>query len=286
MLDKILVPLDGSANSSSILTQVRRLLLASDAEVVLFHVVEAEPGGSPHARTREIALAREGLLPLRDALRADGARAELEVRHGVPAVSILDYAHEIAPSLVAMSTHGRTGWSRMVRGSVAERVLRYSHHPLLLVRPEGAAADRPFDRILVPMDGSEFSARILPAVEDLSRLYGSEVVLEHAVESAPRLPAGPVVSERTLAPWRDRIEKAGIRCRVRIDHRAPPWGIVDAAEAEGAGLIALTTHGRSGPSRWVFGSVAESVIRRSTTPLLVGRTACFESPEVPARATA
>ncbi len=284
MSAKVLVPLDGSTASESILVQVRRLVRGTDAEVVLLHVVEENPGEDGRAYLRATMRARERLRRLAVSLREDGIRAEGEVRSGDPAGGILRFAAEIEPALVAMSTHGRTGLARLIRGSVAERVLRHSTHPLLLARPTGLESEPvlpgPFRRILVPLDGSERSAQILPRVQELARACGSEVVLQHAsldapwaTGDAPPAPADLSVDEALLRPWRERLERAGIRCRVRIDRRLPPQAILDAAAEEGADLIALATHGRSGASRWFFGSVAEGVLGASTTPTFVLRTA-------------
>ncbi len=289
MFDRILVPLDGSMRSASILPQVRRLLTTVDAEVHLLHVAERGPDPDPVRRGEEfvhsIARARDYLQRVRDGLRADGVRAEADVRAGDPAEKILEFSETSRIALIAMSTHGRTGWSRLTRGSVAERVLRHAPCPVLLLRPEGldaspAAEPLRFRRILVALDGGEASSRILPLVETIARSHGSEVVLEYAALPIPWLvdevtTAAPEVPVPSLALDRDRVrlEMAGVPCRQRLDSLSPARAILEAAEEEQADLIALTTHGRTGPSRWAFGSVAEAVLRHATTPILILRTA-------------
>ena len=290
MFHKILVPLDGSLRSSSILTQVRRLLKSFDAEVLLFHVVEPDRIAEkrPVQRGEEfvgaLARARRYLERLRDELRTDGIRAEAEVGAGDPTERILEQAERFQPALIAMSTHGRTGWARLTRGSVAERVLRHSDRPILLVRPEWSDGSSPsesisFDRILVALDGSEESSRILPLVEAIACANASEVVIEHAAMPIPWLayevasaPAEMQVPRFALDRDQDRLSRAGIPCRVRLDSLTAAQAILEAAEEERADLIALTTHGRTGPSRWAYGSVAEAVLRHANAPVLILRT--------------
>ena len=288
MLKKILVPLDGSALSDRILGQVHRLLVREDARIRLLGVLPPrQPGSAAPAAERHLEEHCETLCE-------EGARASFATTlSGDPATGILDYAAKYRPSLIAMSTHGRTGLRRWRRGSVAERVLRASPFPLLLWNPYLKPSERPrsvrFGRILVPLDGSEQSARILPLVKALARLYGSKVTLFHATELYPvasdypmvQLPPTPREVARALAPFRRRL--AGISVSVRSSLGTPAATILDAAEGEKAELIAMATHGRSGLSRWAYGSVAEQVLRHTSRPLLLLRTAGPHGRRKPAR---
>src|SRR5262245_36853642 len=133
MTDKILVPVDGSELSDRILVHVSRLLMRTDAEVTILRAVPLAAG--LEQQTREDAPARRQVDELAAQLRANGANARGLVVRGDPAELILATASELRPSLIAMSTHGRSGVSRFVRGSVAERVLRHSSVPVLLANP-------------------------------------------------------------------------------------------------------------------------------------------------------
>lgn len=284
MQRRILVPTDCSPLSDRILTQVRRLLVRQDSEVVLLHVVEPK-ADVPAAEL--VQNAKDHLLGVRDDLVAAGATATVEIVPAGPdgaAGTIVDEAARRGASLVAMSTHGRSGVARWVRGSVAERVVRASTTPVLLANPR-ALTDEPtelrFERILVPLDGSELSLGVLPHVEQLARLYGSEVVLLQVEWAAGggtlyhpaevTMIRRPAEIEALLEPHRDRLEKAGIKARCLAAYGPEAVEIVEAAEREQASLVAMSTHGRSGFGRWVFGSVAEQVIRHCTRPLLVRR---------------
>ncbi|MGH7385152.1 MAG: universal stress protein [Candidatus Rokuibacteriota bacterium] len=142
-VDRILVPLDGSRLAEGILPFILQIASPLDLEVVLIHVVH--PLGPPavederhftvdsvEGRMKE---AREYLAPVAADLRGRGVRVTTEARHGEPvAVEIVAAARETAASLIAMTTHGRSGLGRLLFGSVAEAVLRQAEIPVLMMR--------------------------------------------------------------------------------------------------------------------------------------------------------
>lgn len=284
LLDRIVVPLDGSELSERIGIHVRRLLKRSDGEVVLVRVLPPETIRGDKGTGAALDAARADLDRIVAALESEGAKARGEVLVGDPADRIVTFAREERASLVAMSTHGRTGLARWIRGSTAERVLRTSPIPVLLSNPFGLADQEElrFRRILVPLDGSDMAAEILPLVAELGRLYESEIILQMVVPLPvtgeplmyPLLMSTEEV-EKTLECYRDRLP--GLRVVSAAEFGAPAISIVERAEHEKADLIALTTHGRTGTARWASGSVAEQVLRHAPSPLLVKRT--VPSPE-------
>ena len=233
---------------------------------------------------RLIEQAQQDLGELRDRLFEQGADVGCSVlMSGDPASKILSFARRYRPSLIAMSTHGRTGLKRWTRGSVAERVLRSSPFPLLLWNPFqpsgiGRGGGARFQKILVPFDGSETSAEILPLVREFALLNDARVVLFHAQTLYPTagdyagiiLPPSPKEMVKMFKPFLRRLR--GVRTSVRIVIGIPAEAVLEAARKEEADLIAMTTHGRSGLSRWAFGSVAEQILRHCPLPLLVQRT--------------
>ena len=141
MFGKILVPLDGSPLAEAILPQVTELARVHGAELILLRVALAHgfPGADP--TEAQLEAVREGekyLEGVEKELASRGLRASRVVRYGHAAEEILDHAAFGGIDLIAMSTHGRTGVGRWVLGSVAEKVLRASSTPLLLLRAPGA----------------------------------------------------------------------------------------------------------------------------------------------------
>lgn len=295
LFQKILVPLDGSPLADRVLSQVRRCLRTTDGEVWLLRVMpEYLVEGSSWVPERVTEDIHRHLDRVRDELTEQGVHAFSKIRTGDPAAVILDEAERVGATAIAMSTHGRSGLGRWLMGSVAERVLRNARTPVLLANravleldgAERVPAGR-IERILVPLDGSEKSARIVPLVEEIGRLYESGVVLLHVQAVLPAapdpyfvaMPPIPTVAEgeAVLAPHRERLEASGLPVRTLVVTDRPAARILQAASDEKADLIAMTTHGYSGLARWAYGSVAEKVLRHSPCPLLVLRTSDAET---------
>lgn len=167
---KLLVPVDGSDFSRAVFGRLRGLFEPADTEVVLVHVA-AEPEGvyERAARPAIPSEAGEGLLKLghpepkvhadeawswtltelaetfepdRRELSLLGFATDLVFRHGDPAQEIADLAEELEVDAIVMATHGRSGLSRAVLGSVAERVLRQAVVPVVTVRPAPVASEK------------------------------------------------------------------------------------------------------------------------------------------------
>jgi nucleotide-binding universal stress UspA family protein len=150
MYNEILVPLDGSELSRTALPHARELAKAFGAHITLLAVIEppvagyywaTDPYSAAAARSavewqesREIEMAERFLQETCDNLKADGVDATYRILEDDPGSAICDCAQSISADLIVMSTHGRSGISRWVYGSVAEKVLRGSSAPVLLVR--------------------------------------------------------------------------------------------------------------------------------------------------------
>jgi nucleotide-binding universal stress UspA family protein len=140
--ERILVPLDGSACAETVIPKVEDLAVGKKMGICLLRVVFAPvfPGVDPtEAQVKVVREAEEYLKGLEDHLRAKGLDVDTHVRYGNDADEILDHAAQEDIDLIAMSTHGRNGIKRFLRGSVAETVLRHSQKPVFLVRCAGSA---------------------------------------------------------------------------------------------------------------------------------------------------
>lgn len=280
MFRKVLVPLDGSKLSESALDPLKRLLgEVEGAQATLLFVNDPDLVAPPSEESVADALTRVSAR-----VREWGLGCEVLRESGDPAGLILDAVERLQPDLITMATHGRSGLQRLVRGSVAERVLRHVHVPLLMVNPEAEerSEDTAFRRILVPLDGSPLADGILPYVIALARSVGSEVSLLR-VESLEPYISDPLIGVpfceptlwnpqavmETLAPQLDRMVEARVDAKIvaRIGDAA---GEI-ATLANDYDLVALSSHGRSGVSRWWFGSVAEQVLRVVNRPVLLVR---------------
>jgi nucleotide-binding universal stress UspA family protein len=271
---KILVPLDGSPQAEAGLEAARPLVGTFDAELLILKVIEhPEDGGTPAYHTSAVK-----------SLRAEGVKASLLTREGKAAEEILACAAERAADLIAMSTHGRTGMSRLLIGSVAEAVLRRAQVPVLLSRP--GMRVRPWKQIAVALDGSERAEAILPEAARLAKAHKAAldvVKVALPIVSGASLGEVPMIfpSEDPMPYLRSvcgRLAAQGVEARpVSLEGRAASEVIRHAAATE-AGLICMTTHGRTGLVRVLLGSIAEEIVRHAPCPVLVRRAARVEAP--------
>ena len=145
MYKKILLPLDGSELAKKALGEAEKLANCFGAEIVLFEVVPFMPiYGSPELVTplivdeKQKEAAEKYLVSLSEELKKKGFKATVVVRTGQQvAVEIIDFAKESGANLIVMCTHGRSGISRWVLGSVALKILTRAETPILLIRSKG-----------------------------------------------------------------------------------------------------------------------------------------------------
>ncbi|UCD85735.1 MAG: universal stress protein [Deltaproteobacteria bacterium] len=145
MYKKILAPVDGSEFAECSLDHVREVAAGCGAkEVIFILVIEPFPPSAGLAEDWRLKLEKDAqadaeayLAKLVDHLNLKSKKIEVKtiIVHGKPARNILKYASENEVDLIIMATHGRSGLSHWVFGSVAERILRHSHVPVLIVTP-------------------------------------------------------------------------------------------------------------------------------------------------------
>lgn len=283
MIERIVVPLDGSLTAEAILPQVRRVLYRNDSEVILVRAVSPPmmENGVMLAEA-ELGAAREYMMGQVERLEKAGVRVRHLVRVGSPAQVILEVAKEHQATLVAMSTHGCSGVKRLLFGSVAEAVLRRSEVPVLLVRPfwsyelvPAVRPDRaPVRNVLLPVDGSDLSLESLPGVIELADLFEARILLLRVLGPKARRTSGvdeKAEAEKQLKAIARTVEKRGVETLSLIQTGEPVEEILKAAAHHAVDLIALSTHGRSGLSRAVMGSVTEQILRQAAVPVLVTR---------------
>jgi nucleotide-binding universal stress UspA family protein len=142
MYKRVLVPLDGSRLAEGILPLILQIGGPCALEVVLVRVVEStvpqDLEGTGYTMVDVVAArlkdADEYLAAVAANLREHGVRATTEARQGEPVTELVAAARETRSSLIAMTTHGRSGFGRLLCGSVAEALLRQAEIPVLMMR--------------------------------------------------------------------------------------------------------------------------------------------------------
>jgi nucleotide-binding universal stress UspA family protein len=155
---RALVPLDGSPLAETIIPFILEIAGPLDMEVILLRVVQPIPPvvieASRHVEVEDVEARRidaeEYLAPVAVELEGKGVRVKSQVRRGTPAPEIVAAARETGADLIAMSTHGRGGFGRMVFGSVAEAVLHRAEIPVFLMRATEAQVARRAGREVAP----------------------------------------------------------------------------------------------------------------------------------------
>ena len=286
---KLLCPIDFSPGADNALRTAVRLARARDAELVLLHAWQAPMlamAGEPELPAgilRELADDAERSLAAAvvEAKQLGATRVTSSLVKGVPWDQIVETLRtDSAYELVVMGTHGRSGVTRFLLGSVAEKVVRHAPCSVLAVHEADPATA--FRRVLCPVDFSESAHH---AVDLAGRFVapGGDVTLLHVLE-LPLLREGEAsgaelavtLDERAtgrLVAWaaelrakvavpvttRTRLGSAGVQILAVLDE-APPFE-----------LVVIGSHGRTGLRRALLGSVAEKIVRHAPCAVLVAR---------------
>jgi nucleotide-binding universal stress UspA family protein len=208
---------------------------------------------------------------------------------GDPVDTIVDQAISIPADLIVMGTHGRSGFNRLLYGSVTEQVLHRSPCPVLTVPPHSASApsEARFTRILCAMDFSPAAMQALGFALELGRQSRGLVIVQHAIEwlpdEEPRVHAHFNVAEYRsylLEDARVRLDQLlAAEDRARVDVQALVSAgrayreILKEADARAADLIVMGAQGRGGLGQALTGSATNQVVRAAACPVLTVRAA-------------
>lgn len=293
----ILLPLDGSELSEGAISYAVAVARATGAKLLLMTAWE----GSDVDLSRTYPDVARELAGLADEYYVSYLRGvtqlakdipiETIVRRGDPSDEILTVIKERKPDLLVMASHGRSGLSRWVYGSVAGRLVREASVPTMVVGPKVLERDRRPERIarvMVPLDGSPLAERALEYATPLADALGASLALVRAVRWAAQ--AYPYTLPDAYVPQIDQELADGAREYLQrvaagLTAAQPPTihvlrGIVvdsllDFIERESIDLVIMTTHARSGLARITLGSVADRLIQ-GTAPVLLIRPAMVE----------
>jgi nucleotide-binding universal stress UspA family protein len=324
MFQRILVPLDGSSRAERAIPVAARIARATRGSVLLLQVATFQaqyglylyqwyPSSSPvlaqEILDTELEDAHIYLTALAHSETLAGIKVEMKAFTGVAAPTILAVAHEQQADLIVMCSHGRTGFKRWALGSVAQKIVRQSTLPVLLLR-EGSPTsvdlrsdDAHHLRALVALDGSPFAeAALKPAAHLVAALAAPGKGALHLAQIV-NLPV--ITSEHEYTQYdeavREQVLHAAtsytstvaentsngiaaelalkVTCSVSVKEDVADALIrmaelgeeTGSYEVESCDLIAIATHGLSGLQRWMIGSITERVLDGSKLPLLIVR---------------
>jgi nucleotide-binding universal stress UspA family protein len=298
MYKVIMVPTDGSGFDREAIRVALRIAERCDAKVRLVRVLATGSYFGMAATAEGTAIAAEVVHSERDralselyALAAEcraTSKAAITVDlHAGPIGDVLQgYARRNEVDLIVISTHGRSGVSRLSLGSVTDSLIRHTTIPVLVVKPPTSYLNpqviEAFKRIVVPLDGSTLAEQILPRVLELAKLEDAEITLLNVL--VPQSYSQKEIVDPSLPWWDKDISQAQaylfrIAGRLRRNRVAVTTDIVigenvataigDFASREKADLIAIATHGRGGLARMIRGSVADAIMHSARMSMLV-----------------
>ncbi len=303
MFNRIQVALDGSRFAEQSLPVAESLAKAFEATLDLVSVHEPVVGVEMEGWDQSAASWTEEYIcrVSKEVADRSGLHVESKMLFGTPVRALLDHAGYTGADLIIAATHGRGVLSRAWLGSVADGLLRHSERPIMLLHPEEPNGDgevesmdpRGWKRILVPLDGTEFSCGIIETALPLARKFGAALELVRVVPfpmevASPYLPTTVQMNQQVLsaakeaaASWLEEkvafVESRGVEAHAVVKVASQPASAICArAEEADVDLIVMATHGRKGLSRAFLGSTADKVIRSTSIPLLTHRPPVFD----------
>ncbi len=265
--DRLLVCTDGSPESQGAVAEALALGRLCGSRVFVLQVLQIIPEFEAVAPDLMVRLEEE-IRQQMEALKAEAAKMAVSltprVRRSVSVFSaILEEAAEIRPAMIIMGRYGRTGLARLLMGSVTARVIGYSAVNVLVVPRQAILA---FHRILVASDGSPYSLAAWEVALSMAKKAGSTLFGVSVVQEDEDLNlAEEIVHQMRVAANQQGVPLQGL---VPQGQQADD-AIVQAALKNEVDLIILGSHGRTGLSRLLMGSVTERVIGHAPQPVLV-----------------
>jgi nucleotide-binding universal stress UspA family protein len=307
-IKNILVPLDFSRSAMQALDYATALARQLNAQIHLAHVQMPDeacnvPGAGHLMRecAESVTFMRERLAGIQEKRPQRFWPGNCHIGTGRPYEEICKLARELNVDLIVLASRGNKGLKRVLLGSTAERVVRFSPCPVLVVRQRKrkggvdlglVISKRKFAlrKILVPVDFSQCSMAGAMFAAFMAKTFGAKICLFHAVQPPP-----PMVMDRVSANLSDGADIALANARleieafskldflqevkpsveVRVGH--PVDEISGETKQPEFDLVVLSTHGRSGFDRMLLGSVAEHVVRYADCPVMIVPSRCTTS---------
>jgi nucleotide-binding universal stress UspA family protein len=293
MYEKILLPLDGSELAEAAIPYATNLAEQLEAELYLLHVCPPEHQHYVHMHQIYMNAVVEGISQKMKAnwKSSKALKIQAEVVVGEAVKMVFDYIKLKDINLIALTTHGNSGFKPWAMGSVADKIVRGSGIPTLLIRvkekKDMELRKAVVQKILVPLDNSEASKSCLPYAIDLAKKLKAGVVLFSMAQTAYaqnlnsagsgigiNWDAVDKASEQAADEYLKKMVEDVRQSGVQAEYRAvlgidAAYEILEIEKKGQVDMVVMTTRGRSSIARWAFGSVAEKVLREGNLPILL-----------------
>ena len=300
MFDTILVPLDGSQLAECVLPHVVAIAHSFDAEITLLRMLEKnQPGTSAQLfdlLNWQINKTKASLYleKIKVRFQESSVQARTAVMEGLVAEGITEYAQNQEMKLIILSSHGRNGLTQWGISSISQKIILSTQTSLLIVRAHqygvhsGELSETLiYQRILVPLDGSQRAENVLPIVTQLAQFHKSQIHLVQVIqtpEMARQMPPAPEdidLSNRVVTRNRDEGERylEQLKSRSYLEGIAVQTHLITSnnaavalhqlGEQEQFDMVALSAHGYSGNHQWPYGNMVNNFIMYGKAPLLI-----------------
>jgi nucleotide-binding universal stress UspA family protein len=294
MFERILLPLDGSEVAEITLPYAEELAGKLGSELVLYHIRGHDHAHQEHMHQTYLDRLAESMRHhiSKNQPMGEEVKVTTKVEAGEPTENICNFVDKNKMDLIIMTAVSNSGIrvGKMI-GSVADHVCRTVPIPVLLVRPntnqQVTGKERLISRLLIPLDGSELSKLALPVGEELATNLKASVTLfqmanqirlyDTGYESSSAFVNYTQFNEEEKA--RVEVEMSALDKELKEKNLQVTYvvtsgfdaasDIIETSKKVSADLIVMSTHGRSGITRWVLGNVAEKVLRHGEIPLLL-----------------
>ena len=300
MFDPVLVPLDDSLLAECVLPHIVAIARSFDAEFTLLRVLEKD---KENASTQLFDLLNWQINKTKAALYLEKIKAQLQesgirvrtiVLEGLVAEGITEYAQNQGMKLIILSSHGHSGLTEWGISSITQKIILSASTSMLIVRAHqqnaqaGELSTIPlYQRILVPLDGSQRAENVLPIITQLAHFHKSQIHLVQVVqtpEMARHMPPAPedidlskrvVIRNQEEAKYyleqvKSRSDLEGIAIQTHLitsDNAAT--ALHQLEEQEHIDMVTLSAHGYSGNQQWPYGSMVNNFIMYSKVSLLI-----------------
>lgn len=283
MYREVLVPVDGSHSSYHALEQAFQFSSPEKSWITVVCVAPYYQGDLDTLMAADLLLAKlrqpceKALAKAREIAAGKGHPIKTALlEEGEPSSRIADIADTNNRQMIIMGRRGLSGLERVFVGSVTKRVISHSHGDVIVV-PDGAPLA--WKKILVATDGSPFSQAAIERATHFAKIYDSEIDVVSVAEVPDELygeaPDLTEVFERMATGYaNDAVQSAkdqGVAATPHVITGVAYEIIPDLARSLGAQVIIVGSHGRTGMSRLLMGSVAEKIIGFASCPVLVAR---------------
>lgn len=294
MFDRILIPLDGSSLAECVLSHVAAIAKAFDSQLMFVRVIDpigisSRPRAVDPFDWQILKVEAESYLKeIASRFHNLGVSVEQEVLEGRAADSIIDFGQRYHADLIMMSSHGQSGISGWNISSVVQKVILRAQSSVMIIHAYRTAAQEigllNYERILLPLDGSQRAECVLPVASSLARHHRAKIIIAHIVNQ-PEMPRrtpptqedielGQRIMDRNRDEMLKYLTDLKGRLQANTEFRLEAGmnvisGLHKIAEDENADLILLSAHGYSGELMRRYGSIVISFIAYASAPLLV-----------------